>query len=167
MNRTVAETLMGAVVLVVAAVFVYFVYSTSQVRSVQGGYEVTARFSNVEGISTGGDVRMAGIKIGTVSSMTLDPKTYLAVVKMEIDPSIKLSKDTAAAVSSAGLLGDKFMGLTPGNDDALIPPGGVITSTQSSMNIESLIGQYIYGSTNKSGSTGSSSTPASSPAPGK
>ena len=78
--------------------------------------------------------------------MTLDPKSYLAVVKMQIDSAVKLTKDTAAAVSSSGLLGDKFMSLTPGNDDAMIAPGGVITATQSSVSLENLIGQFLYSS---------------------
>ena len=95
MNRNAVETVMGAVVLVVAAVFLFFAYTTSQVRAVSG-YELTARFNRVEGLRDGGDVRISGIKVGSVVSQKLDPKTFVAVVKMSIDPSIKLPVDTVA-----------------------------------------------------------------------
>src|SRR5258708_2754212 len=90
MSRNVIETVMGAVVLVIAAVFLFFAYSTSQVRAVSG-YELTAKFDRIEGIREGGDVRISGIKVGSIISETLDPTTFLAVVKMSIDPTIKLT----------------------------------------------------------------------------
>src|ERR1700722_9599892 len=117
--------MMGAVVLVVAAVFLFFAYSTSQVTSVSG-YPLTARFNRVEGLRDGGDVKVSGIKVGSIVSQTLDPKTFVAVVKISVDPSIKLPVDTVATISSSGLFGDKFLALEPGNEDAVIPPGGQI-----------------------------------------
>src|SRR5207237_2167727 len=89
MTGNVIETVMGAVVLVVAAVFLFFAYTTSQVRAVQG-YQVTAQFERVGALRDGGDVRIAGVKIGSVVSETLDPKTFLATVRMSIDPAYKL-----------------------------------------------------------------------------
>jgi phospholipid/cholesterol/gamma-HCH transport system substrate-binding protein len=89
-------------------------------------------------------VRISGIKVGTIQSQTLDPKTYLAVVRMSIDPSIKLPVDTVATIASASLLGDKYLALDPGNEDQTIPPGGTIDHTQPPMSLESLIGQYIF-----------------------
>lgn len=143
MSRNAVETVMGAVVVVVAALFLFFAYTTSQVHAVSG-YEVTARFNRVEGLRDGGDVRISGIKVGTIVSQTLDPKTFLAVVKMSIDPSVKLPVDTVASIASSGLLGDKYLALEPGNEDKNIPPGGTIEHTQSPMSLESLIGQFIF-----------------------
>jgi phospholipid/cholesterol/gamma-HCH transport system substrate-binding protein len=150
MNRNAVETVMGAVVLVVAALFLFFAYTTSQVRAVSG-YDVTARFDRVEGLRDGGDVRISGIKVGTIISQTLDEKSYLAVVKMSIDPSVKLPTDTVATIASNGLLGDKYLSLVPGADDDFIKPGGTIAHTQPPISLESMIGQFIYGQTGGGG----------------
>ena len=103
MTGNVIETVMGAVVLAVAGWFLFFAYSTSPVRAVQG-YEVTAQFDSVAGIRDGSDVRIAGVKVGSIVSETLDPKTFLATVRMSIDPAYQLPDDTLAEIISAGLL---------------------------------------------------------------
>jgi phospholipid/cholesterol/gamma-HCH transport system substrate-binding protein len=121
----------------------FFAYSTSQLRAVQG-YEVTADFERIDGIREGGDVRISGIKIGSVIAEKLDPKTFLATLRMSIDPTIKLPDDTVAEIVSAGLLGDKYLSLVPGGSDTLLPPGGRIKYTQSSVTLENLIGQMIF-----------------------
>jgi phospholipid/cholesterol/gamma-HCH transport system substrate-binding protein len=146
MRGNVIETVMGAVVLVAAALFLVFAYKTSQLRTVSG-YEVTADFSRVDGIHQGSDVRISGVKIGTVLAEDLDPKTFLATIRMSIDPVIQLPEDTVAAVTSSGLLGDKYMSLTPGGSDKNIPAGGKIAYTQSSVSLESMIGQMIFSPT--------------------
>jgi phospholipid/cholesterol/gamma-HCH transport system substrate-binding protein len=143
MKGNVLETIMGAVVLVVAALFLFFAYNTSQLRSVPG-YELSADFERVDGIREGGDVRVSGIKIGSIVSQTLDPKTFLARLQLSIDPIVKLPDDTVAEIVSAGLLGDKYLSLVPGGSDTLIPPGGRIKYTQSSVTLENLIGQMIF-----------------------
>ena len=143
MRGNVIETVMGAVVLAVAALFLVFAYKTSQLREVPG-YAVTADFARVDGIRQGSDVRISGIKIGSVVAEELDPKTFLAVVRMSIDPSVALPDDTVAEIISAGLLGDKYMSLVPGGSDKTIPPGGKIKYTQSSVSLENLIGQMIF-----------------------
>ena len=143
MNRNAVETVMGAVVLVVAAVFLFFAYTTSQVQSVSG-YNLTAKFNNVDGLKDGGDVRVSGIKVGSILSQHLDPQTFQAVVTVSMDPSIKLSTDSVAQITSSGLLGDKYISIEPGNEDDMIPPGGAITHTQAAMSLENLIGQVIY-----------------------
>ena len=145
MRGNVIETVMGAVVLIVAALFLFFAYNTSQMRAVSG-YELTADFERIDGIRQGGDVRISGIKVGSVAAQELDPKTFLATVRMSIDPTIKLPEDTSAAVVSSGLLGDKYMSLTPGGADKDIPAGGKIRYTQSSVSIEQLVGQMIFSS---------------------
>jgi phospholipid/cholesterol/gamma-HCH transport system substrate-binding protein len=150
MSRNVIETVMGAVVLVIAAVFLFFAYSTSQVRSVSG-YPLTAKFDKIEGIREGGDVRISGIKVGSILSETLDPTTYLAIVKISINPTLKLPEDTVAEILSSGLLGDKYLALVPGSADKTLQPGGEIKYTQSPVSLEDLIGKYIFnaGSTAK------------------
>ena len=143
MNRNAVETVMGAVVLVVAALFLFFAYTTSQVAAVSG-YQLKARFSNADGLKDGGDVRISGIKVGSIVSQSLDPKTYQAVVILSIDPSVKLATDSVAQITSSGLLGDKYISIEPGNEDDIIPAGGTITHTQAQMSLEGLIGQVIY-----------------------
>jgi phospholipid/cholesterol/gamma-HCH transport system substrate-binding protein len=143
MRGNVIETVMGAVVLVVAALFLFFAYSTSQLRSVPG-YELTANFEHIDGIREGSDVRISGIKVGSVLAATLDPKSFLANVRMTVEPSVKLPDDSVAEIVSSGLLGDKYMSLVPGGSDKDIPAGGQIKYTQSSVSLEHLIGQMMF-----------------------
>tara|TARA_B100000530_G_C15625683_1_gene356216 strand:- start:50 stop:514 length:465 start_codon:yes stop_codon:yes gene_type:complete len=150
MNRNLIETVMGAVVLVVAALFVVFAYSKAEVGAVEG-YEIQAKFDRVDGILAGSDVRMSGIKIGTVTASSLDPKTYFAEVKMNIRSDVKIPDDTSIAVSTDGLLGDKFLALSPGGSDDMLEPGGEITTTQGSIDLMSLVGQMIFSQTGKDG----------------
>jgi phospholipid/cholesterol/gamma-HCH transport system substrate-binding protein len=161
MRGNVIETVMGAVVLVVAALFLFFAYTTSQVGAV-GGYPVTAQFERIDGIHDGSDVRVAGVKIGSVISESLDPKTYLATVKMSINPQYKLPDDTVAEIISSSLLGDKYMALVPGGSDKDIPAGGRIKYTQAPVSLENLIGQMIFsqpGAQKKPGEGGGAEAP--------
>jgi phospholipid/cholesterol/gamma-HCH transport system substrate-binding protein len=155
MSRNAVETVMGALVLVVAALFLFFAYTTSQISAVHG-YELSAKFSNAGGIKNGGDVRISGIKVGSITNETLDPKSFQAIVHMSIDPSIKLSVDSVAQITSTGLLGDSFISIEPGNEDELIAAGGTITHTQAQMSLENLIGQVIYSQTQGGGAKGPS-----------
>jgi phospholipid/cholesterol/gamma-HCH transport system substrate-binding protein len=164
MNRNAVETIMGAVVLVVAAVFLFFAYTTTQVHAV-GGYTLTAQFDKVDGLRDGSDVKISGIKVGSVVSQTLDPKTFFATLTMSMDPAIKLPVDSVATIASPGLLGDKFLSIEPGNEDQTIPPGGRITHTQSGMSLESLIGQMIYGQAQQK--KGDGAQPSHAPGPQK
>jgi phospholipid/cholesterol/gamma-HCH transport system substrate-binding protein len=143
MTGNMIETVMGGVVLVVAALFLFFAYSTSQVRAVQG-YEVSAQFDSVAGIHDGSDVRIGGVKIGTIVSETLDPNTFLANVRISIENAYKLPDDTVAKIVSSGLLGDKFLSLVPGGSEQTIAPGGRIKFTQSPISIEDLVGQLMF-----------------------
>jgi len=116
MNRNLLETVMGAVVIVVAVIFLVFAYHSAEIRSVSG-YPLTAKFDHIDGVHEGADVRMSGIKVGSITSTTLDTKTFQAIVKLSIDNSIKLPVDTVATVTQNGLLGDQYMSLVPGNSD--------------------------------------------------
>jgi phospholipid/cholesterol/gamma-HCH transport system substrate-binding protein len=164
MSRNVIETVMGAVVLVIAALFLFFAYSTAQVRSVRG-YEVSAVFSRVDGVREGGDVRISGIRVGSILSLSLDPKTYDAVVRMNIEPNVQLATDTVAEIRSNGLLGDKYLALVPGNADDLIKPGGTIIHTQAPMSIEDLIGQYMFSAGQQKPADGGAAKPPGAPEP--
>jgi phospholipid/cholesterol/gamma-HCH transport system substrate-binding protein len=144
MSRNIIETVMGAVVLVVAAVFLFFAYSTSQVGARRGGYEVSAVFPRVDGIRDGGDVRLNGIKVGSIVTQTLDPKTYAAIVRMTIDAAIKLPKDSIAQIRTSGLLGDKYLAIVPGGDDQDIPPGGQLARGEPGFSLEDVVGQLLF-----------------------
>lgn len=167
MRRNVIETVLGGVVLVVAGFFLAFAYKSADLRRVEG-YEVTANFSSIAGLSAGSDVRVSGVKVGSVTGLTLDPKTYQAVVHMSIDPGIKLPTDTAAVVASESLLGGKFLSLEPGGDPDMIKPGGRIDYTQSTPGLEQLLGQVIFSLQNmsKNGQQGGdqNAAPGSAPA---
>jgi phospholipid/cholesterol/gamma-HCH transport system substrate-binding protein len=143
MQKNLLETLMGAVVLIVAGVFLSFAYEGSQMR-VEAGYTVSAKFSNASGISLGSDIRIGGIKVGVVSGLTLDPESYEAVISMQIRKDTKTPKDSSASIVSSGLLGEKYIQLTPGSDDKMLADGGKIQFTQSSVNLEELIGKFMF-----------------------
>ncbi|HEY8871815.1 MAG TPA: outer membrane lipid asymmetry maintenance protein MlaD [Stellaceae bacterium] len=164
MRGNVIETVMGAVVILVAGLFLVFAYKTSQLRAVSG-YELSADFSRVDGIRQGSDVRIGGIKIGSVTGEDLDPKTFLALVRMSIDPKVQLPDDTVAEIISAGLLGDKYLSLVPGGSDNVIPPGGKIKYTQSSVSLENLVGQMIFSAPGAK-KPGEGETPQPAPPPG-
>lgn len=143
MSRSVAETLMGAVVLAIAIAFIVFAYTRSSVATVSG-YEITAKFTRVDGLVRGADVRVGGIKVGSVIDQSLDPITYQAVVRLSIAEDVELPSDTTAAVVSDGLLGGKYVNVEPGGADDMMKPGDVITVTQSSIMIEQLIGEFVF-----------------------
>lgn len=143
MKNNMIETVMGAVVIAVAALFIYFAYDSAQFKAIKG-YTITAKFDRVDGLTPGCDVRMGGVKIGTVTSLDLDHTTFLAVVTMDIKPDLDLPSDTSAEIVSESLLGGKFVALVPGGDDETIPAGGEVKYTQASVNLEALIGQFIF-----------------------
>ena len=153
MRKNLIETVMGAVVLIVAAIFIVFAYNKADLGKVDG-YQISAKFDRVDGILAGSVVRMSGIKIGTVISSSLDPKTYFANVVMSIRPDIKIPEDTSVAVSSEGLLGGTFLSLSPGGSDEMLQAGGEITMTQGSVDLMGLLGQMIFSQNKQSEAKG-------------
>lgn len=143
MGRNLIETVMGAVVLVVAAVFVFFAYDMAEVEAVQG-YRVDAVFFRIGGLTKGSDVRISGIKVGTVTDSRLDTKTFDAVVEMSIEPDVKLPDDTTATITSEGLLGGKYVRLDPGQSKAYIADGGRIVHTNDFRSLEDQVGEIIF-----------------------
>ena len=150
MQRNVIETVMGGVVLLVAAGFVYLAFQSSSVGN-GTGYLVSAEFDNASGLTTGSEIRMSGVKVGTVISQTLDPKTYFAVVTMSIAEPIKLPRDTSARILADGLLGSNFVALEPGGEEEIIAPGGKINYTQGSINVVDLLGRFIFSAAEAAG----------------
>lgn len=143
MNHNSIETAMGAVVLAVAGVFLVFAMRTARVDT-SSGYPVTALFSNANGLSPGSDVRIGGVKVGSVASVSLDPQTYQAVATLSLRDSVTLPTDTSATIRSESLMGGKYMALEPGADDAMLKPGGRIAHTQSTPDLEQMLGQAIF-----------------------
>lgn len=145
MGRTVFETIMGAVVLIVAASFIITAYKSGNV-SAATGYELFAKFDRADGLALGTDVRVSGIKVGAVSKQHIDPETYLAVVTMTVSNDIKIPEDSSAEIVGDGLLGSKYVAIVPGGAEKTIGDGGEIKFTQSSISLEQLIGKFVFGS---------------------
>jgi phospholipid/cholesterol/gamma-HCH transport system substrate-binding protein len=143
MGRNLIETIMGGVVLLVAGFFLVFAYSHANLETVKG-YEVKAAFTSVGGLETGGDVKINGIKVGTITSQTLDPQTFNAVVSMSISPELRLPADTVASIASEGLLGSKYVRLQPGTSRDPVAPGGTLPRTKDFKSIEEMVGELIF-----------------------
>jgi phospholipid/cholesterol/gamma-HCH transport system substrate-binding protein len=142
-QRNLSELLAGAVVLAVAAGFLgYAVAHTG--RTTVTGYTLHARFDRVDGLAIGSDVRLAGVRIGTVKSAGIDAKTYQAVVTFSVENNLKLPTDSSAEITSDGLLGGKFLSIVPGGDDKMLADGGQVTITQSAVSFEQLLGKFIF-----------------------
>jgi phospholipid/cholesterol/gamma-HCH transport system substrate-binding protein len=142
-GRNVTELLAGAVVLAVAVGFLgYAVANTG--RTTTSGITLNASFERIDGIGPGSDVRLAGVKVGRITSTTIDPATYQAHVKFTVDSSIKLPSDSSAEIASDGLLGGKVLSLVPGGSDKMLADGGKLQITQSAVSLEQLLGKFIF-----------------------
>ena len=158
-RRSITEVVIGAVVLLVAAGFLAYAIANSG-RSAAAGYTLYARFDHIDGLGVGNDVRLAGVKIGSVSQERIDPQTFQAVVGFSVRDDIKLPKDTAAIITSESLLGGKYLSLQPGGDEAILQSGQMVTITQGSVSLEELLGKFIFSMTNAP-KPGEQSQPAS------
>jgi phospholipid/cholesterol/gamma-HCH transport system substrate-binding protein len=143
MQSNLVETLIGTIVVAVAALFLFYGYTTSGMRS-SAGYKVTAEFSGVDGLANGSDVRLSGIKVGTVVSQQLNSETYQAVVTLDLARDVKIPDDTSAKIASDGLLGGSYVSLTPGGSPDYLADGGEIMFTQGSVDLMGLIGQAVF-----------------------
>ncbi|MCB2107092.1 MAG: MCE family protein [Rhodobacteraceae bacterium] len=153
MKRNPIETVLGAVVLVIAAMFMAFAYSTADIGAVTG-YPVSAKFLKVGGLEMGSDVRISGIRVGTVTGQRLDPATFEATVDMSIASDVKLPTDTEAVIVSDGLLGGKYVNLVPGQASDRVASGGTLAKTRDFQSLEDLVGEIIFLATNKDDSSG-------------
>lgn len=143
MGRNAVETVMGAVVLLIAGIFLALAYKYAEIRMVEG-YVITAKFNRVDGLQRGSDVRIGGVKVGSVVDQFIDPQDYRAVVTVSIRSDLKLPLDSSASIASDGLLGGKYVKLEPGFETAMIEPGGEITNTKDVVVIEDLLGRLIF-----------------------
>ncbi len=143
MRRSVIETVLGAMVLLVAAVFLIFAYTSSDLKPVLG-YEVTARFNSIDGLTVGSDVRIGGVKVGSVVAQAIDQEAYQAVVDFTVRPEIRLPEDTLVSVTSSGLLGGKYLKLDPGSADNMVGNGGELSNTKDVISLEELLGKVIF-----------------------
>lgn len=146
MSNNVTEVLTGAGVLAVAAGFLIYM---AQVGGIGGGpagaATYTASFRSVEGVGVGTDVRLAGVKVGSVLDMSLDPATFRAETVLAVDPALALPDDTSVIISSEGLLGGSFVELLPGGSPFNLEPGSEILDTQSSVSIVELLLKFVSG----------------------
>ena len=143
MNKRPVETIMGIVVLAVAAFFAYFAYNVSDLQVVKG-YTVEAKFLKVGGLTVGSDVRLNGIKIGTVIGQSLDSNDYTANVKMSLASDIKLPVDSVVAIVGDGLVGDKFIKIEPGKAKTFLNNGDEFENTKDFKSLEDMVGEIIF-----------------------
>lgn len=158
MQRNLVETLVGAAVLLVALVFGWYAYSTTSIRGTRGAYELTARFDRADGLAIGTDVRVSGIKVGSVTAISLDPATFFANIRFALRSDVKLPDDTVAEIAAEGLLGGRYLNLNPGNADNMLAAGQAVKFTKSSADFMQMIGKFLFSATEDKGKTGG--TPA-------
>jgi phospholipid/cholesterol/gamma-HCH transport system substrate-binding protein len=146
-QQTQLELVVGAFVLAGIAATAFLALKIAS-GSLLGGdtYLVSAEFANIGSLNPGGNVLVAGVPIGKVEAVHLDPKTFRAIVDLRLERSLKLPTDSSAAIKSAGLIGDKYVAVSPGGDPDFIAPGGKITETESDVDLASLISKVAFGS---------------------
>jgi len=145
MKENVLEILVGSVVLILSFVFVIFTLSNTGFQ--QKGKFINAEFGNVAGLKVGDDVLIAGIKVGEVSSNTLDSKSYLAVVKLNLQNNIFIPEDSVAKISSASLLGGQYVEIIPGASDEMLKDDETIYDTRDLISLTDLLGQAVFSAT--------------------
>lgn len=144
LKKNAVETILGALVLLVAGSFLSIAMNMADVGGVDDGYEVSAAFLKVGGLTDGSDVRLNGIKIGTVSDLSLDGETFDAVVTMTIRSDVKLPVDSVASIGSSGIIGGKFVAIKPGGEKDTVPVGGALSDTEDFKSLEDQVGEIIF-----------------------
>ena len=143
MASNASETLVGAAVIAVAAGFLYYASQTSGFSGDTNRYALTASFRSVEGLSVGSDVRLSGVKVGTLTSVELNPETYEAITRISIDENVLIPDDADIKVSTDGLLGGAFLEITAGGSPFMLEPEGEIIYTQSSISFINLLMKFV------------------------
>ncbi len=143
MGKNPAETAMSAVVLLIAFAFLYIFITTAEVGTAQG-YDVKAIFTKVGGLRPGSDVRINGIKVGTVTQRVLDPETYEAVVTLTIQSGFKVPEDTVVSIGSETGFGGKYVQLKPGKSKKILAAGATIDKTEDYKSLEEHVGEIIF-----------------------
>jgi phospholipid/cholesterol/gamma-HCH transport system substrate-binding protein len=143
MKRSMVETLLGGLVILVAAGFLIFALQATEVGAVDG-VSLKARFLKVGGLEVGSDVRISGVKVGTVTDRVLDTDSFEAVVLFTVSAEIQLPTDTQALVTSEGLLGNKYLRLIPGTATEIVAAGGEISQTRDYRSLEDTVSEIIF-----------------------
>lgn len=143
LRENIGEAIVGLLVVLLAVWFVFFAWNKTGGGTKAGALHVTAIFPNASGVTAGTDVRVAGLKIGSVTGLALDPQSYQVKVQIALDSATKLPADSSAAITSEGLLGSTFIAMNPGGSPTPLKNGDTITDTQGSMDLMALIGQFI------------------------
>ena len=143
-GRGFAEVAAGALVLLAAVLFLAYAVTNSGRSGGGSGLVLTARFDRIDGLAAGADVRIAGVKVGSVTAQRIDPQTFLAVLTMNVDSALRLPDDSSAEITSEGLLGGKYVALVPGGSNRNLATGGEVKITQSAVSLESLLGRFIF-----------------------
>jgi len=149
MSSNLVESIIGAVVLLVAGWFLVFAYERTDGTNIDG-YVLQARFDRIDGLNVGSDVRVAGIKIGKVLSNDLDGASFQAIVKFSVMSGLELPADTAAAITSESLLGGVYLNLLPGGEEDVLADGDEIEETQDAVDLLGLIGKFTTGGDDES-----------------
>lgn len=146
MKKYALETTVGLFVLAGLLCVAYLTVKLGKLEVLGGNsYALRAKFKDVTGLRTGAYVEMAGVRIGRVAGITLDPKDSTPMVTLDIDKGVKLTDDAIASIKTSGLIGDKFVKVSPGGSDTILGPGGLIVETESSVDLGDLIGKYVFG----------------------
>ena len=143
MQRSMLETVMGAVVLLSAVAFLSLAYEAADLRG-SDGYVIKAEFGATGGLSVGDDVRISGIKVGQIVRQELDPATYVARIVIALDPQIQIPADSSARITEASLLGGNYLELMPGADLEMMQPGDVIYDTRDPVSLTDLLGKAVF-----------------------
>jgi phospholipid/cholesterol/gamma-HCH transport system substrate-binding protein len=162
MKQTKLEFLVGVFVLLGLAAVTYLTVKLGA-GSLLGGdtYVIEARFTNAGGLNTGSNVVVAGVPVGRVEAIRMEESEYTAIATLRVMKGLKLPTDSMASIKTTGLIGDKFITLSPGADETYLEPGARITMTESAVDLESLIGKMAFGKVE--GETPDSSTPIPAP----
>ncbi|WP_313295331.1 outer membrane lipid asymmetry maintenance protein MlaD [Diaphorobacter sp.] len=146
MQQSKNDVWVGLFVLLGAAALVFLALQSANLLSLnwRSGYNVTARFDNIGGLKPKSAVRSAGVVVGRVESISFNDQTFQANVHLEMDKRFKFPKDSSLKILTSGLLGDQYIGIEAGADEADLAEGDTITSTQSAVVLENLIGQFLY-----------------------
>lgn len=150
MKNTKLEISVGLFVLIGLAAIAYLTIKLGT-GSLMGGdtYLIESRFANAGGIHPGSSVLMSGVTVGRVEGVRMDPSDYSAIVTLRIASVLRLPSDSMASVKTSGLIGDKYVALSPGADETFLKSGERITMTESAVDLESLIGKMAFGSVSK------------------
>lgn len=159
MGKNLIETVMGSVVLLVAGMFLIFAYTHADLAEVRG-YFLNAKFTSAGGLHNGSDVRINGIKVGTVTAQTLDTDDYMARIRMSIADNIRLPEDSEVSIISDGLLGGSYVRIQPGHSDKKIPDDGWFSNTKPYRALEEMVGDIIFSVTSKGDSNQGSAAPS-------